>query len=91
MYVYIYIYNKISGKVDKPTLTMESAMLIFRSSLKKELLQNLKKLFFIHFPTYFLHLIRFTKIYHFFLSLSLSLYIYIYIYTRTYIYIYIYI
>ena len=28
---------KISGKVDKPTLTMDSAILIFHSSLKKEL------------------------------------------------------
>ena len=33
---------------------------------------------FIHFSTYFYHLVRFSKIYHF--SLSLSLYLYIYIY-----------
>ena len=32
--------KKISGKVDKPTLTMDSVILIFRSLLKKELLQK---------------------------------------------------
>ena len=31
---------KISGKVDKPTLIMDIAFLIFCSLLKKELLQN---------------------------------------------------
>ena len=36
---------KISGKVDKPTLTMDSAVLIFRSLLKKELLQNKNRFF----------------------------------------------
>ena len=36
---------KISGKVDKPALTMDSAILIFRSLLKKELHQNENEFF----------------------------------------------
>ena len=35
---------KISGKVDKPTLTTDSAMM-FRSSFKKELHQNENEFF----------------------------------------------
>ena len=51
-HIYIYIYVcvfvyviKISWNMDKPTLTMDSAM-IFPSLFKKELLQNESQLFF---------------------------------------------
>ena len=40
-FTFYFLYMiKISGKVDKPTLTMDSAIWIFCSLLKKELLQN---------------------------------------------------
>ena len=77
LYIYIYII-KINGNVDKPTRTTNSVM-IFRSLFRKRTSSEWNCLcWFINSPTYFYHLVRFTKIYHF--SLSLSLYIYIYIY-----------
>ena len=36
---------KICGKLNKPTLTMDSAILVFHSLLKEELLQNENEFF----------------------------------------------
>ena len=60
---------------------------LFSDFLNKE--QNITaksvvSVWFIHFSTYFYHLVRFTKIYNLSLSLSLSLSLYIYIYKQGY-------
>ena len=82
----------ISGKWISQTLTT-GLVVIFRFLFKEELLQTLsfnkelnienktvESVWFIHFSTYFYHLVGFTKTYHFSLPplppLSLSIYIY---------------
>ena len=83
IYIYIYIYQniiKITGKPDKLTLTMESAM-ICRPLFKKNSSSEWKKLNkkrniivvsvgLFNFLVTFNHLVRFTKIYH--LSILIS-------------------
>ena len=70
---------KISGKMDKQTLSTDSAILLFRSLFKKKLheisklLNPLSVLVYLLFPLFFYHFVRFTKIYLF------SAYIYTYI------------